>query len=82
LIPSIVIPGRAEGASPESMTTGLGLWIPGSPHAAKFADSDEFGRGFRSKAATCSDRSRPGIPMIPATSGALLSYRRSHQVRL
>jgi hypothetical protein len=26
-----VIPGRAEGAGPESMTAAPGLWIPGSP---------------------------------------------------
>jgi hypothetical protein len=26
-----VIPGRAEGAGPESITPGLCLWIPGSP---------------------------------------------------
>src|SRR5262249_53772040 len=26
-----VIPGRREAASPESITTGRGLWIPGSP---------------------------------------------------
>src|SRR6267378_8586805 len=27
----LVIPGRREAASPESITTGRGLWIPGSP---------------------------------------------------
>jgi len=27
----MVIPGRAKGASPESITTELSLWIPGSP---------------------------------------------------
>src|SRR5262249_60225459 len=26
-----LIPGRREVASPESLTTGRGLWIPGSP---------------------------------------------------
>jgi len=26
-----VIPGRREAASPESITIGRGLWIPGSP---------------------------------------------------
>jgi len=26
-----VIPGRAEGASPESIALGHWLWIPGSP---------------------------------------------------
>jgi hypothetical protein len=30
------------------------------------ADSDEFSRRFRLKPATDSDRSQPGIPMIPA----------------
>jgi hypothetical protein len=29
----LVIPGRREAASPESITTGRGLWIPGSPPA-------------------------------------------------
>jgi hypothetical protein len=29
--------------------------------------SDEVGRRFRTKSATYSNRSRPGIPMIPAT---------------
>jgi hypothetical protein len=43
------------------------------------AYSDEVGRGFRAKAATHSNRSRPGIPMIPATCWALLSCQRSHQ---
>ena len=27
----LVIPGRREAASPESITTGRGVWIPGSP---------------------------------------------------
>ena len=26
-----VIPAEAEGREPESITTALGLWIPGSP---------------------------------------------------
>jgi hypothetical protein len=26
-----VIPAEAEGREPEPITTGLGLWIPGSP---------------------------------------------------
>jgi hypothetical protein len=43
------------------------------------AYSDEVGRGFRAKAATHSNRSRPGIPMIPATCWALLWCQRSHQ---
>jgi len=30
------------------------------------ADSDDVSHRFRSKPATCSDRSQPGIPMIPA----------------
>jgi hypothetical protein len=32
------------------------------------AHSDKIGRGFRAKAAACTDWSRPGIPMMPATS--------------
>ena len=43
------------------------------------AYSDEVGRGFRAKAATDSNRSRPGVPMIPATFWALLSCQCSHQ---
>ena len=31
------------------------------------ADSDDVGRGFRLKSATCSDRSRPPIPGMSAT---------------
>ena len=31
------------------------------------ADSGDVGRGFRSKPATCSDRSRPPIPGMSAT---------------
>jgi ferritin-like metal-binding protein YciE len=30
------------------------------------AHSDDCSHRFRSKPATCSDRSQPGIPMIPA----------------
>jgi len=41
------------------------------PHAHAY--SDEVGHRFRAKAATHSNRSRPGIPMIPATCGPLLS---------
>jgi hypothetical protein len=29
--PEIVIPGLGEAESPESMNTGSGIWIPGSP---------------------------------------------------
>jgi hypothetical protein len=43
------------------------------------AHSGEVGHGFRAKAATDSNRSRPGIPMIPATPGPLLSCQHSHQ---
>jgi hypothetical protein len=31
-----------------------------------FAHSDDCSHRFRSKPATCSERSQPGIPMIPA----------------
>jgi hypothetical protein len=32
MIPTAVIPGRTEGANPESSSKyGAGVWIPGSP---------------------------------------------------
>jgi hypothetical protein len=34
--------------------------------AGLIAHSDDCSHRFRSKPATCSDRSQPGIPMIPA----------------
>ena len=37
-----------------------------SAFAAMHAHSDDCSHRFRSKPATCSDRSQPGIPMIPA----------------
>jgi SRSO17 transposase len=72
---------------PESWTSsGARLDRAGVPDEyrtarTKPADSDEFGRGFRAKPATDSDLNRPGVPMIPATSVALLSCRRGHLVR-
>ena len=42
-----VIPGRREAASPESITTGRGLWIPGSPPSvAPWNDQAEHMIGF------------------------------------
>jgi hypothetical protein len=43
---------------------------PGAHGVLLLADSDDSSHRFRSKAATCSDRSQPGIPIIPAGSGA------------
>ena len=44
-----------------------GLWRPWSgTRGTKAADSDDSSHRFRPKPATYSDRSQPGIPMIPA----------------
>ena len=40
----------------------LKAWLPEDD----VAHSDDCSHRFRSKPATCSDRSQPGIPMIPA----------------
>ena len=37
-----------------------------TPYLVEDAYSTEVGRRFRSKSATCSNRSRPGIPLKPA----------------
>jgi len=63
--PPARVAGRRKTAAPEAPPVA-DLAKSRSSRDDEFADSDEFSRRFRLKPATDSDRSQPGIPMIPA----------------
>ena len=61
-----VLPDAAEQDGVEGEPAPVGGGQGGKLVLDPGAHSDDFSHRFRSKPATCSDRSQPGIPMIPA----------------